>query len=60
MIVPFPCHNLLLFGMEQDLTQFADKILSIESTGCDEVDNYFATEADTMIDMLYEYDLDED
>ena len=46
--------------MEQDLTQFADKILSDYFTGCDKVDNYFATEADTMINMLYEYDLDED
>ena len=56
MIVSFPCYTHLLFGMEQDLTQFADKILSDDSTGCDGVDNYFATEAD----MLYEYDLDED
>ena len=47
--------------MEQDLTQFAvNKILYDDSTGCDEVDNYFATEADTIIDILYVYDLHED
>ena len=34
--------------MGQDLTQFADKILCYDSTGCDEVDNYFDTETDTM------------
>ena len=48
------------FWMEQALTQFAVKLLCDDSTGCDKVDNYFATEADTMIDILYEYDLDED
>ena len=31
-----------------------------DSTGCDVVDNYFATETDTMVYILYEYDLDED
>ena len=36
--------------MEQDFTQFAVKILNDDSTGCDDVDNYFATEADKMID----------
>ena len=44
--------------MEQDLTRFEDKILCDDSTGCNEVDNYFATEADKMIDILYEYDLE--
>ena len=39
--------------MEQDFTQFTDKILCDDSTSCDEVDNYFATEAATMIDILY-------
>ena len=37
--------------MEQSLTQLAVKILCADSIGCDEVDDYFATEADTMIDM---------
>ena len=46
--------------MEQDLTQFTVKILCDDSTGCDEIDNYFAIEEDTMIGILYEYDLDED
>ena len=42
--------------MEQDLTQFAVKILCAGTTGCDKVDNYFSTEADAMIDILYEHD----
>ena len=46
--------------MEQDLAQFAVKIMCDDSTGCDEVDNHFATEANTSIDILYEYDLDVD
>ena len=28
-----------------------------DSTGCIEVDSYFATEADTMINIVYEDDL---
>ena len=35
-------------GMEQDRTQFAVLILYDDSTGRDEIGNYFATEADTM------------
>ena len=31
--------------MEQDLAQLAVIILCDDSTGCDEVDDYFATEA---------------
>ena len=38
--------------MEQDCTQFAVKILCHDSTGCDEMRDYFATEADTMIDIV--------
>ena len=41
--------------MDQDLTQFSDKILCGDSTGCDEVDTYFAIEVDTIIAILYEY-----
>ena len=34
--------------MEQDLTQFAILLLCDDSTGCDEMGNYFATEAHFM------------
>ena len=38
-------------------------LLSVQSkhcvTGCSEVDNYIATETDTMIDVVYEDDLGE-
>ena len=39
-------------GMEQDCTQFAVLILCHDSTGCDEMGDYFAIEADTMIDIV--------
>ena len=39
-------------GEEQDCTQFAVLILCHESTGCDEMGDYFAIEADTMIDIV--------
>ena len=45
--------------MEQDLTHIAVKTGN-DSTGCDEVDAYFKTETDTMIDIIDENDLDED
>ena len=35
--------------VEQDCTQFAVLRLCHDSTGCDEMGDYFATEADTMI-----------
>ena len=38
--------------MEQDLTQFAVIILCDDSTSRNEVDDYFATEAATMIDIV--------
>ena len=38
--------------MEQDCTQFAVQILCNDSTGCYEMGNYFATEADTMLDIV--------
>ena len=44
-------------GMEQYHTQFADLILCDDSTGCDEMGNYFATEAYTMINIVCEVDL---
>ena len=46
--------------MDQDLTQLAVIILCDESTGCDEMNDYFATEADTMIDIVFEVDLNTD
>ena len=46
--------------VEQDLTKFAVKILCDDSTGFDEMDNCFATEADIIIDIIYDYYLDED
>ena len=39
-------------GVEQDCTQFAVLILFHDSTGCDEMCDYFALEADTMIDIV--------
>ena len=39
-------------GEEQDCTQFAVLILCHDSTGCDEMGDYFAIEADTMIDIV--------
>ena len=38
--------------MEHDCTQFAVLILCNDSTGCDEMCDYFATEADKMIDIV--------
>ena len=35
-----------------DCTQFAVLILCHDSTGCDEMGDYFAIEADTMIDIV--------
>ena len=42
--------------MEQDLTQFVLLILFDDSTGCDEMGNYFATEANTMTYIACEVD----
>ena len=39
-------------GEEQDCTQFAVLILCHDSTGFDEMGDYFAIEADTMIDIV--------
>ena len=38
--------------MEQDCTQFEVLILCHDSTGCDKMGDYFAIEADTMIDIV--------
>ena len=46
--------------MEQDFTQLAIIILCDGSTGCDGVDDYFATEADTIIHIVCEVDLNKD
>ena len=37
---------------EQNCTQFAVLILCHDSTGCDEMGDYFAIEADTMINIV--------
>ena len=39
-------------GEEQDCTQFAVLLHCHDSTGCDEMGDYFAIEADTMIDIV--------
>ena len=41
-------------GVEQDLTQLAVIMLCDGSTGCDNMDDYFETEAETMIDIVCE------
>ena len=46
--------------MEQDLTQFAVLFLCDDSTGCDKMGDYFATEAGTIIDIVCEVDLNKD
>ena len=38
--------------MEQDCTQFSVLILCHDSTGCDEMGDCFAIEADTMINIV--------
>ena len=45
-------HNTQRGGEEQDCTQFAVLIQCHDSTGCDEMGDYFAIEADTMIDIV--------
>ena len=42
--------------MEQDRTL----ILCDDTTGCNKMGDYFATEADTMIDIVFEVDLNKD
>ena len=45
-------HNYQRGGEEQNCTQFAILILCHDSTGCDEMGDYFAIEEDTMIDIV--------
>ena len=45
-------HNSQRGGEELDCTQFAVLILCHDSTGCDEMGDYFVIEADTMIDIV--------
>ena len=42
--------------MKQDLTQLTVLMLCDDSTGCDEMGAYFATEPDTMINIVCEVD----
>ena len=44
--------------MQQVISQLEVKILCDDSTGFDEVGHYFATEADKMIDIVYDFDED--
>ena len=45
-------HNSQRGGEEQDCTHFAVLILYHDSTGWDEMSDYFAIEANTMIDIV--------
>ena len=45
-------HNSQRGGEEQDCTQFTILMLCLDSTGCDEMGDYFAIEALTMIDIV--------
>ena len=46
--------------MQEDLIQLAVIVLCYNSTGCDEMDDYLATEADTMVDIVCEVGLNKD
>ena len=46
--------------MEQDLTQPAIIIVRNDFTGCDEMGGYFVTEADTIIGIVCDVDLNID
>ena len=46
--------------VEQDLTQLVIINLCDNANGCDELNDYFATSADTMIDIVCEVDLNKD
>ena len=50
-------HNFQDGWVDQGLTQLAVMVLCDNSTGCHEVDDYFGTEADKMIDIAYKDDL---
>ena len=50
-------HNSQGDGMEQDRTQFAVLILGDDTTGCDKIGDYCTTEADTIIGIVCEVDL---
>ena len=45
-------HNSQRGGEEQDCTKFAVLILCHDFTGCDEMGDYFAIEAGSMIDIV--------
>ena len=45
-------HNSQRGGEEQDCAQFAVIVLCHDSTGCDEMGDYFAIEAETRIDIV--------
>ena len=45
-------HNYQRGEVDKDCTQFAVLIQCHDSTGCDEMGDYFAIDADTMIDIV--------
>ena len=45
-------HNSQKGGQEQDCSHVAVLILYHDSTGCDKMGDYFAIEADSMIDIV--------
>ena len=47
-------------GMEQDLSQFAILMLCDDSTSCDEMSYFYATEAETMMDIVCEVQVNKD
>ena len=46
--------------MEQDSIKFAVLILCDEFAGCVEMGDYFATQSDTMLDIVCEFNLNRD
>ena len=44
--------NIIFKIRRSKVTDYAALILCHDSTGCDEMGDYFATEADTMIDIV--------
>ena len=45
-------HNFQRGGEDQNCTQFAVLILCHDFIGCDEMCDYFAIKADTMVDIV--------
>ena len=56
--IGYVCKIPKVIWMDQDLTQFAMKILCDDSTSFGEVGDTFATKADIMIDIVFKLDED--